>query len=574
MFLKHDLSSSYSEIKGFDRSESLEERGSQEETDLDDPTREEAHETGSMSASEPFEQSAQILACLRTGLGFQSSPAMKLMAVYDDGITPTISLAPFPTEPVFCRICREGLHDDADEEQPTAAAEEADVVDNRDASERDLDGDDAFGEPIASEPTGILVSNKGPETPHPAYNAHSHALENPMLAPCECSGSMAFVHYLCVEQWRCRSRHPEAHHGLNCETCGTAYSLPPPSARPANVEQEDWLDAMPPHVMQALRQPHIWWQIGAAIVRRRWLRPIAPVLMSPVVALYCRARRLLKKRGVARRRWACSLCRRRARWKCVRCLRSYYCSRQCQNVSWHIVHKHVCYKPVRFWWSAVVYGVATLALFPGILRDPLMYDLGLCLIPISFIVTGILGGGAATVLKKAFGVDLRGRFLEASVVAVTLWLTIVSWGLVKAFFGESSSVCRGAMGSLSVTDEQLSSSYSTLRFLRMAILRPGQAYYLMWDRVPFMMGSWASTAFCTKTETPDAGCFTHLPHANADFFLEDNEGGRCASDLLLVVWLYIAAGFALLGSTLYKRHERNRRAVGRRPGREARLHQD
>lgn len=560
--------------RDFDRSESLEDRGSQEETDLDDPTREEAHESGSMSASEPFE-SAQLLACLRTGLSFQSSPAMKLMAVYDDGITPTISLAPFPTEPVFCRICREGLHDDADEEQPSSAAEDTEG-NTRDLSSRDFDDEDAMGEPVASEPTSIRVSDKGPETPHPAYNANSHALENPMLAPCECSGSMAFVHYLCVEQWRCRSRHPEAHNGLNCETCGSTYSLPPPSARPANVaamEQEDWLDAMPPHVMQALRQPHIWWQIGAAIVRRRWLRPIAPVLMSPVVALYCRARRLLKKRGVARRRWACSLCRRRARWKCVRCLRSYYCSRQCQNVSWHIVHKHVCYKPVRFWWSTVVYGVATLALFPGILRDPLMYDLGLCLIPVSFIVTGILGGGVATLLKKAAGVDLRGRFLEAAVVLVTLWLTVVSWGLVKGFFGDSSA-CRGALGSFDVTEEQLSSSFNTLRSIRAVLLRPGEAYYLMWDRLPFMLGSWVSTAFCTNEETH--GCFKHLPDANADFFLqEETGGGRCASDLVLVMWLYIAAVFTLSGSTVWKRHERQRRAVARRPARgEARLHED
>jgi hypothetical protein len=131
---------------------------------------------------------------------------------------------------------------------------------------------------------------------------------------------------------------------------------------------DDWLDAMPPHVLAALRRPHPWWQLGAAVVRRRWLRPIVPVLASPLVALYCKARRTLKKRGVSRRRWACSLCRRRARWKCVRCLRSYYCSRQCQNVSWHIVHKHVCYKPVRFWWSVVVYTLGTLILVPGIVK--------------------------------------------------------------------------------------------------------------------------------------------------------------------------------------------------------------
>ena len=553
-------------FREFGRVESLEDRGSQEETDMDDPAREE------LPASEPCE-SAQALTCLRTGIPFQSSLAMKLLADYDDGIVPTISLAPFPTEPVFCRICREGLHDDADDEQPSAAADEDQAVTNRNPSSGDMD-DFNMDEPVAADPIhAIVVSQKGPVTPHPAYTSNAHAQENPMLAPCECAGSMAFVHYLCVEQWRCRSRHPEARHGLNCETCGTAYSLPPPSARPANVamDQEDWLDAMPPHVMQALRQPHIWWQIGAAIVRRRWLRPIAPVLMSPVVALYCRSRRLLKKRGVARRRWACSLCRRRARWKCVRCLRSYYCSRQCQNVSWHIVHKHVCYKPVRFWSSTVVYGAATLALFPGILRDPLMYDLGLCLIPVSFVMTGILAGGLATLLKKTVGVDLRGRILEATVVLITTWLTTVSWGVVKGFFGDTSA-CYGAMGSVDVTEPQLPAMYM-LRFLHTVLLRPGEAYYLMWDKLGLMSGSWMRPLLCTENNS--AGCFKHLPYANADFILQDYEGGRCASDLLLVIWFYIAAGFALLGNALWKRHERQRRAVARRPARgEVRLHQE
>lgn len=212
---------------------------------------------------------------------------------------------------------------------------------------------------------------------------HHPTAENPLLAPCDCTGSMAFVHYLCVEQWRCRSRHPGARNGLNCETCGAEYTLPPPRSRPASrhdlmgglgpgggnlMAEDDWLDAMPPHVLAALRRPHPAWQLGAAVVRRRWLRPIVPVIVSPLVALYCRARRTLKKRGVSRRRWACSLCRRRARWKCVRCLRSYYCSRQCQNVSWHIVHKHVCYKPVRFWWSVVVYTLGIFLTVPNIIE--------------------------------------------------------------------------------------------------------------------------------------------------------------------------------------------------------------
>lgn len=554
--------------------------GTKEELDLDDPMREDEPQDAGSATAEPFETSA-TLSCLRTGLVFPSSKAMKLMAAYDDGMTPTVSSAPYPTEPVFCRICREGLHDDADEQQPSGAVEnETDnaVTTQRMESSNTLSDtepnaggvvDPTDDEPLAVEPQ-VTQYPKGPAIPHPTYHPNQAAADNPLLAPCECSGSMAFVHYLCVEQWRCRSRHPEAHHGLHCETCGGAYSLPPPSARHANVPpvDEDWLDAMPPHVMQALRQPHLGWQIGAAIVRRRWLRPIAPIIMSPLVALYCRARRMLKKRGVARRRWACSLCRRRARWKCVRCLRSYYCSRQCQNVSWHIVHKHVCYKPARFWWSVVVYGIATIITFPGIIRDPLMYDLGLCTIPVSFMVMAVIGGGLATLLKKTLGVDLRGRMFELAIVLFTLWLVIISWGVVRGFFG-SPSQCYGAMGMKEISAEDLP-KYGLLNFARKVILKPGQAYYLFWDRLAFASGSWIRRPLCTKQEDEDGAeidgiCFEHLPHVNSDFFLKENGGQRCASDLLLVLWLYVTAGFALVGSVLWKRRERQRRLAARRP---------
>jgi hypothetical protein len=291
--------------------------GADDNGEKDDPSREEdRQETGSMeSPSEPIETSSSTLMCLRTGVPFQSAKVMKLMAIYDDGIQPPAAFSSFSTEPVFCRICREGLHDDADEEQPIpAAANEGEDGDREMSSDALVDDEEPEpGQQYAAENRDSI----GPVQPHPSYTANGEALQNPFLAPCECAGSMAFVHYLCVEQWRCRSRHPKAQNGLSCETCGTSYSLPPPLERPANLQadQEDWMDAMPPHVMQALRQPHFCWRFGAAMVRRRWLRPLAPVIMSPIVALYCRARRLLKKRGVSRRRWACSLCRRRARWK-------------------------------------------------------------------------------------------------------------------------------------------------------------------------------------------------------------------------------------------------------------------
>jgi hypothetical protein len=147
---------------------------------------------------------------------------------------------------------------------------------------------------------------------------------------------------------------------------------------------------------------HIWWKIRAAIVRRRWLRPIVPVLVSPIVALYCRAHKLLYKKGVARRgRWACSFCWRRAILRCAQCKRSSYCSRQCHQDSWHLLHKQVCYNPIWWAWSAVVYSIATLLAFPGIRRDPLMYDLGSWVILLSFYTMAILEGGIATALKKS-----------------------------------------------------------------------------------------------------------------------------------------------------------------------------
>ena len=98
--------------------DSLEDRAGTDDVDLDDPARE---ETASMPPSEPPNQNTQcipVAVCLRTSLPFQTSPAMKLLPSYDDGLNPSVAMMPWNTEPVFCRICREGLHEDADDEQP------------------------------------------------------------------------------------------------------------------------------------------------------------------------------------------------------------------------------------------------------------------------------------------------------------------------------------------------------------------------------------------------------------------------------------------------------------------------
>ena len=333
----------------------------------------------------------------------------------DDHASPS-QLVTESLEPVFCRICREGLHD-VEYETAAAAPDEAgartsSIINNHSVVE---DNPESERNNICQE----IELEKRAQMLMKQFQSHPLS-ENPMLAPCECSGSMAFVHRLCVEEWRCRSRHPAARLGLNCETCGAAYSLPPPPLRPQDEGEvggervgmfgdDDWVDAMPAHVLAALRRPHPWWRFCAMVVRRKWLRPLAPIVCSPIVATYCRCRRMLKKRGVSRRRWACSLCRRRARWKCVRCLRSYYCSRQCQNVSWHIMHKHMCYKPVRIWWSSIFYGLSTIVLFPGIWKNPLVYWTSLLNVAVGFLVSSNLAGGIASVVKKVSRIDMRGR---------------------------------------------------------------------------------------------------------------------------------------------------------------------
>lgn len=536
--------------------------------------------------------------CESTGLYYPSTTTMELLAMYDDGIEATPSVASITGddgdeddeesgEPVFCRICREGLHDvDYDFEikgeglsEPTPSPASGGTIHNIHSGHEILSsGDIQDQSQIRSTLSQPAVAQ---QINHP-YAA------NPLMAPCECSGSMAFVHSLCIEQWRCRSHHPAARNGLNCETCKASYTLPPPMSRPVVNEEEDWMEAMPPHVLAALRRPHFCWRIGAALIRRRWLRPIAPVLMSPIVALYCRARRTLKKMGVSRRRWACSLCRRRARWKCVRCLRSYYCSRQCQNVSWHIVHKHVCYKPSRFWWSVVVYGLAFVYLFPGVMSYPLMYDLGLSFLWLSFIVSGVIGGGVATILKKQMAIDIRGRGLEALVVLMTCWLTVLCWGLVWAFFGETGE-CKGSLNFVapsnhhsttirSVYEEDEQPQSLTLMLIRAIVLQPAKKSLVRIDSLLLNLGPFLTKWICYSGDNlvgeddDNKYCLQLTRKANPDFLMAA-ESEKCISDVYTVGALWGTAICLQLMSYAMRRMERFRRAAfvaGRHP----RPHQD
>lgn len=593
--------------------------------------------------------------CEATGLCFPSSSIMELLPMYDDGLryqnvsSLSVDGSKYDVtkqnfgEPVFCRICREGIHDvdystihidnELDRISSGTEAVSSSVIQGENLSRRPDDKIDLAMTRCSNEQwqrrSGVLISsiindkqyyingkfhldtNVNILSPNLrgsykygniTVDTHHPYMENPLLTPCECSGSMAFVHYLCVEQWRCHSNHPNARNGLNCETCGEAYTLPPPTSHSVaqnrqeevvGAGEDDWLEAMPPHVLEALRRPHPWWRMGVAIVRRKWLRPIAPVVMSPIVALYCRTRRTLKKKGVSRRRWACSLCHRRARWKCVRCLRSYYCSRQCQNVSWHIVHKHVCYKPVRFWWSVCLYGSITILFVPDILKYSTIYDVGLSLLFASFLVMSVIGGGMATFFKRVFGLDIRGRALEFFVVVLTIWMAIVNWGLVLGFFGDSSK-CVGVMTStsswLSVRETKTrSDEYNDLgtvspllRMIYSYIFRPGMNAIRLLDRIIQKKVPSLARWICIRDEDDNnlietsglitTKCLRMARDANPNFFLKRSGGEKCASDLNTVAYIWLFSRVVKVAVFLFlvlKRRERGRREAVR-----PRLHQE
>lgn len=277
----------------------------------------------------------------------------------------------------------------------------------------------------------------------------------------------------------------------------------------------------------------------------------------------------------------------------MRCLRSYYCSRQCQNVSWHIVHKHVCYKPVRFWWSVCLYGSMTILFVPDILKYSTIYDVGLSLLFASFLVMSAIGGGMATFLKRVFGLDIRGRALEFFVVVLTIWMAIVNWGLVLGFFGDSSK-CVGVMTSTSLwlsvretktrSDEynDLGTVSPLLRMIYSYIFRPGMNAIRLLDRIIQKKVPSLARWICIRDEDDNnlietsglitTKCLRMARDANPNFFLKRSGGEKCASDLNTVAYIWLFSRVVKVAVFLFlvlKRRERGRREAVR-----PRLHQE
>jgi hypothetical protein len=176
----------------------------------------------------------------------------------------------------------------------------------------------------------------------------------------------------------------------------------------------------------------------------------------------------------------------------------------------------------------------------------------------------ILGGGIATALKKSVGLDLRGRAFEVGVILLTLGLVVVSWGLLGAFFGDSSR-CYGVLGSQQPSEED--QLFQFLQRIQKSILEPAKNWFLMWDRFALSSGAWPRKILCMPGQ--ELGCYEHSHKANSDFLFDEINGGRCSMDMILVSSLLQGAALVAAGNHYWKRRERQRRAA-RRP----RRHQD
>jgi hypothetical protein len=190
----------------------------------------------------------------------------------------------------------------------------------------------------------------------------------------------------------------------------------------------------------------------------------------------------------------------------------------------------------------VVYGGLILFFIPGILKDPLLYDVALSVIPPSFYIMAVMGGTLATAFKRLGGMDIRGRALELIVVALTMWLLVISWGIVWAFFGRSES-CFGMVGG--------SSGGRLSNGIHRMILNPARTYFLFWDRVALRFDRIA-TWLCTSEA--EGTCFPYLGQASPYNLIDFP---KCTSDLELVATVWLTAGVTLLTSALWRKRRRN-----------------
>ena len=189
------------------------------------------------------------------------------------------------------------------------------------------------------------------------------------------------------------------------------------------------------------------------------------------------------------------------------------------------------------------------------------------LLPLNFIALGIVGGGIASALKRFTGIDIRGRILEIIVVLLTVLITGVSSGLVRGYFGDSSSECLGVFASSSVDSEsgevlpplKGGPFYPTIlnTILVDIPLRQIGLWYLKWDFILSKLGPISNHILCTptpdgNTDYSNIGCSPSTRDINPDFYLEDGGGRKCSADMALVMGLWFSALGVLFMGNAYR----------------------
>ena len=74
---------------------------------------------------------------------------------------------------------------------------------------------------------------------------------NPLMEPCECKGSVAFVHKKCIQQWRNTTTNRKSIQV--CQLCLTDFKLPLRYANESIPEEERRI------VWSILSRPHVVW---------------------------------------------------------------------------------------------------------------------------------------------------------------------------------------------------------------------------------------------------------------------------------------------------------------------------
>ena len=248
-----------------------------------------------------------------------------------------------------------------------------------------------------------------------------------------------------------------------------------------------------------------------------------------------------------------------------------------------------------------------------------IYDAMATLLPVNFIALGIVVGGIASLLKRAVGLDIRGRILETIVVLQTLLLTAVSSGLVREYFGETSQ-CLGAFSPITLS---LPFSINTMEGSNLGGLvsqdpgedpvhqgpgedftQPGpiegpfqqglsedlvshgpfyppflnkilldiplkhiQLWYIKWDMVLSKLGPLSRHVLCTpgpdgSTDFAVAGCSPPTQTISPRFYLNRNSGRQCSGDIMLVMGVWFMALCVLAMGNTYRQIRGERRAAG------------